>query len=179
MKLGGALQFGDGYTDVNGGIGFGKERGLFFGVGAGISSPRHGDSNLEVLAHVGKELSEPVGGKFELCPIVNLLLGFPSESKYQHLLAGIAGGYPVTMSSENMGLILTGLFQLGFSHFSVSDCDLEACSGTDFVGVLGGGVGLIFNNRISLNPAILIGFGGGNSDVAFRAAVSIALGKKS
>ena len=64
LKVGGSLEFGS--TAVAGGIGTGKDKGLFGNVEAGVWSP---GSRFFVRGGIGKELSKPITDKLELCPI--------------------------------------------------------------------------------------------------------------
>jgi hypothetical protein len=180
MKVGGALEFGDGVTDITGAIGLGKDKGMFGHAEAGVVTG-HSETGLLVGGGLGWELQKPVTDKLELCPVANALFSFGYfDTNEQRVLGGVAVGYPLNVEG-NVGITLTGAFQLGFAHFST---DIGACgslgvdcSGTDFVGELDAGAGFIFDNRISLVPALVIPINSG-SDLRFRVGVSVAVGKK-
>lgn len=170
VKVGGALEIGDGYTDVLGTIGAGKNGGFFFGAGAGIGE----GSQVILTGGVGKELSKKLGGKASLCPVANVALGLVKDDySYQTLSAGLGTGYPLSSNSENMDIVLTGTFQLGINHSSVTGFGGD----TDVLGILDGGVGLIFNERISLVPQIRL-YVGSESDVALIVRANVSIGKK-
>ncbi len=171
IKAGGYVEFGEGYTDFAGSLGFGKDRGLFFGAGAGVTSySGPGGSQVFVEGHIAKEMSEPITDKLELCPIASVAILLPKdEVSGQSALAGVSLGYPLNVSAENLRIVLTGGGQLGFSRVSVA-----GFSETDFVGVFDFGAGFIFNNRISLVPTLRIPTEG---DLAFRIAANVALGR--
>jgi len=173
VKAGGSLEF-DGGTTILGGLGTGKDGGLFFGADAGVISYGHGaGSQFVVGANVGKELSKKLADKIAICPVVNGSYGFKKDGfSFWNVLGGLSGGYPLSTNAKNLNIILTGAGQFGFSHGSVEDVG----GSTDFVGVIDAGAGFIFNNRISLVPVLRIYVGDG-SDVAFNVRVNVALGK--
>ncbi|MGQ0702141.1 MAG: hypothetical protein ACT4PM_03290 [Gemmatimonadales bacterium] len=179
LKIGGALQL-DGGTSLSGGVGVGKDGGLFGGAALGFTDYEGGGgSQLFVSAVGGKEISQKLGDKVSLCPIVGFQYGFEKDG-FSYILAtgGLSGGYPVSSGSSSLNIVLTGAAQLGFqrSTFEVLD---ESESETDVVLLLDAGVGLIFSNRISAVPAIRFIIGGpdGGDDVAFIARVNVAIGK--
>ena len=178
MKVGGALEFGDGVTDITGAVGFGKDKGMFFNAHGGVVTG-HGDTGFLVGGGLGWELKKPLTDKLELCPVVNAEASFGYfDTNEQRVLGGASVGYPLNMQG-NVGVTLTGAFQLGFAHFStdIGACGTPGfdCSGSDFVGLLDAGAGIIFNNRITLLPLLRIPINEG--DVRFFIGVSIATGK--
>jgi hypothetical protein len=180
MKVGGSLEFGDGVTDILGGLGFGKDKSMFVHLEGGVVTG-HSDTGLLLGGGVGWELRKPLTDKLELCPVVNAQASFDYfETNQQRILGGVAVGYPLPMEG-NVGVTLTGAFQLGFAHLStdIGSCSTPGvdCSDSDFVGELNAGAGIIFNNRISLVPALVIPINSGG-DVRFRIGVSVAVGKK-
>jgi len=174
MKVGGSLEF-DGGTTVLGGIGAGKDGGLYFGAGAGFVDYGGGaGSQVLITGGVGKELSNKLADKINICPVVNATYGLKkNDFSFFDVTGGLYGGYPLATSAKNMNIVLTGGGQVGFSHSSVTG----AGGNTDFVGVIDFGAGFIFSNRISLVPMLRIYFGGGSTDVAFNARVNVAVGK--
>jgi len=179
VKVGGSLEFGDGFTNILGGLGTGKDQGLFFGAGAGITNGG-GETAVLLAGGIGKELSKPVSGKLALCPVANVTIQLPkNDVSAQEFSAGVTGGYPVTISSSNMTLALVGAAQLGVDHVSISSnvCDISGvdCSNTDIIGIFDAGVGLVFNNRISLVPVLRVPTQGG---ISLRIGASVAVGKK-
>jgi hypothetical protein len=180
MKVGGALEFGDGTTFITGTVGIGKDKGMFGSAEAGVATG-HGDTGFLVGAGLGLELKRPVTDKLQLCPVGKVRASFGYfDTSEQLLVAGIAAGYPLN-TQGNVGVTLTGALQLGFDHFSIDAdvCDIQGvdCSSTDFVGELDAGAGIIFNNRISVVPALVIPINSGG-DVRFRIGMNVAIGKK-
>jgi hypothetical protein len=172
MKVGGSLSV-DGGTAIGGSIATGKDQGFFFGAGAGIVT--EGDQ-IFIQAGVGKELSQPLGGKIVICPVGNFTYYLEKHGVSGFDLGGgLSGGYPVPMSSENLNLILTGSAQLFYSKVSIDGglCDLPGADCSDFTGLFGFGAGFIFNNRISLVPQLLIPTEG---DLTLLIVATIALG---
>lgn len=172
LKAGGSLEI-DGGTTILGGLGTGKDQGLFFGASAGIISySGGGGSQFVVGANVGKELSKKLGDKIAICPVVNGAYGFKKNGfSFWNVVGGLSGGYPLSTNAKNLNIILTGAGQLGFSHGSVA-----GVGSTDFVGVFDAGAGFIFSDRISLVPVLRIYVGNG-SDVAFNVRANVAVGK--
>jgi hypothetical protein len=176
MKVGGSLEFGNGVTDILGGIGFGKDKGMFVHAEGGVVTG-HGDTGFEVGGGLGWEMKKPITDKVELCPIVNAHASFGYfDTSEQTILGGATAGYPLNMQG-NVGVTLTGGLQLGFDHFSISDCPSTVdCSSSDFVGQLDAGAGFIFNNRITLLPLLVIPIN--NGDLRFFIGVNVAIGRK-
>lgn len=180
MKLGGTLEFGDGVTEITGGVGFGKDKGMFAHAEAGVVTG-HGDTGFLIGGGLGWEMQKPLTDKVEFCPVVNLSASFDYfDTNDQRILAGISAGYPLNVQG-NVGVTLLGAFLLGFEHFSVDAgvCGQPGfdCSSTDFIGELDAGAGFVFNNRISLVPVLVIPINTG-SDLRFRIGVSVATGKR-
>jgi len=179
LKVGGAFEL-DGGTSLSGGVGVGKDGGLFGGAALGFTDfEGGGGSQLFVSAVGGKEISQKLGDQVSLCPIVGFQYGF-EKNGFSYILAtgGLAGGYPVSSGSDNLNIVLTGAAQLGFRRTTVEILG-ESGSDTDVVLLLDAGVGLIFSNRISVVPAIRFIIGGpeGGDDVAFIGRVNVAIGK--
>ena len=177
MKVGGWIEFGGGSTDIAGEIGFGKDQGLFGGAGAGIITD---NSQVFVTGALGKELSKPLADKITICPIAGVAYFLKKDGFSAFTLSGgLSGGYPIAMSAKNVGLILTGSAQLGYDHFSFDDsaCDIVGvdCSDSNVIGIFGFGAGFIFNERISLLPALILPTEG---DVTLRITANVAVGKK-
>jgi hypothetical protein len=171
LKVGGSLEFGS--TAVAGGIGVGKDKGLFGNVEAGVWSP---GSQFFLRGGIGKELSKPITDKLELCPIAQAAYFFPKNDFSEFdISGGVSVGYPIAMNSKNITLALIGSGQLGWRHVSLSDCGLTECSSSDVIGIFGAGAGFIFNNRISLVPQLVLPTSGGTE---FLIIANVAIGKK-
>jgi hypothetical protein len=175
LKAGGSIEF-DGGTEIGGHVGVGKDGGFGFRAGAGVVT-----DGGPVGLHVGvnKEMSKKLGDKIAICPLVNAAYYLKKHGVSSlHVSGGLGGGYPVAMSSSTVGLIITGAAQLGFSKTSVDGdvCDLPGADCSSIFGLFSGGVGFIFNNRISLVPQIIIPTEG---DIGFLILANVALGKKS
>jgi len=174
LKVGGLAEFGSGFTDLLGGLAWGKEHSLFIGAGAGI---RNGGGETAGLlsAGVGTELSKPVSGKLELCPVANVTIQLrKNDVSRQEFSGGVSGGYPLSVNSKNVDLSLTGAAQLAVDHVSISNCTAD-CSNTDILAIFDAGVGMVFNDRISLVPVLRIPTKG---DVSLRITANVAVGKK-
>ena len=172
MKVGGSLEF-DGGTEIGGHVGVGKDGGFGFRAGAGVVTD---GGPVGLHFGVNKEMSKKLADKIAICPIVNAAYYLKKHGVSSlHLSGGLSGGYPVAMSSSSVSLIITGSGQLGYSKVSIDGggCDVADCS--DIFGLFSGGVGFIFNNRISLVPQIVIPTQG---DVGFLIVANVALGKK-
>ena len=170
IKLGGSLEIGDGYTEVIGAIGAGKTGGFFFGAGLGVGD----DSQVLLAGGVGKELSSKAGGKASLCPVGNVLFGLEKDDySFYTISGGLGVGYPLASSSENMGFILTGTGQLGINHFNVTGFGGD----TDLIGIIDAGIGLIFNNRVSVVPQLRL-YIGSETDVALLVKANVSVGKQ-
>ena len=179
LKVGGLAEFASGVTDLLGTVGAGKDHGFFVGAGAGISNGG-GETAVLLSGGVGKELEKQLGGKVTICPVANLTIQLPKDHFSAQLISGgLSGGYPLTTSSKNMTLALTGAAQLAVDHFSISsdvcDSNLVDCSNTDILAIFDAGVGLVFNDRVSLVPVLRIPTKG---DLSLRISANVAVGKK-
>ena len=177
MKVGGSLEFGDGVTDILGGVAVGKDQGLVL-AGRGGFVTGHGDTGFELGGTVGKELTTKIANKIPICPVINvdLVFGYFDVST-QQITGGLVGAYPFETSGD-VGISLVGGAYAGFAHSSVSNdaCTVIDCSSTDFVLHLDAGVGLVFNKRISLVPLLRLPIEPGG-DVRFFIGANVALGK--
>jgi len=178
LKVGGRAEFGSGFTDLLGGIGWGKDKGIFLNANAGISNGG-GETAVLLSGEVGKELTKG-SSKLALCPVLNVDIELPKHDFSEQVFAGgISGGYPLSVNSKNMTLSLTGAAQLAVDHASISGDTCEAlavdCSNTDILAIFDAGVGLVFNNRISLVPVLRLPTKG---DVSLRITANVAIGKK-
>ncbi len=176
LKVGGSLEFGS--VAVAGGVGLGKDKGLFGSAGAGVWSS-HGFSQFFIEGGLGKELSKPITDKLELCPIANVSYFFPKDQLSEfNLSGGVSLGYPIEMSAKSVSLALIGSGQLGLQHAKSTVCVGTACgsaSNTDVVGIFGFGAGFIFNNRISLVPQLVLPTQGG---ISLLIIANVAVGSK-
>jgi hypothetical protein len=174
LKVGGELHFNGG-TAILGTLGFGKDRGMFAGIGGGIVT--NGGTAGVVQGGIGWELKEPVAGKLELCPIGGLTVEFGEGATFVTGTGGVSLGYPVAMTAANVGLTIIGAGQIGVTRGSFSDCSI--CDNfTDGFGLLDGGVGFVFNNRISLSGLLRIPVASPGSDVGFIIRANVAVGKQ-
>ena len=176
LKAGGSLEF-DGGTALGGHLATGKDGGMFFTGGAGIITD---GGPFFLHGGLGKELTKKLGDKITICPIANADYFFKKHGVSAFdLSGGLSGGYPVAMNAKNVGLILTGSAQLGYSHVSVdaSFCNISGvdCSDSSIIGIFGFGAGFIFNERISLVPQLVIPTEG---DLALLIVANVAVGKK-
>lgn len=175
LKVGGLAEFGSGFTDLLGGLSWGKDRGFFIGAGAGIRNGG-GETAALLAGGVGTELSKPVSGKLELCPVANVTIQLrKNDVSSQEFSGGVSGGYPLSINSKHVTLSLTGAAQLGVDHVSISNCTTADCSSTDILAIFDAGVGMVFNERISLVPVLRIPTKG---DVSLRITANVAVGKK-
>jgi len=177
LKVGGRAEFGSGRTDLLGGIGWGKDKGIFLNANAGIRNG-HGETAGLLSGEVGKELKS--AGKVALCPVIDVDIQLPKDDvSAQEFSGGVTGGYPLSVNSKNMTLSLVGAARLAARHVSIGedscDSDIEDCSNTDILAIFDAGVGLVFNNRISLVPVLRLPTKG---DVSLRITANVAIGKK-
>jgi hypothetical protein len=177
LKVGGRAEFGSGFTDLLGGIGWGKDKGIFINANGGIRNGGGATGGL-LSGEVGKELK--TSGKVALCPVVDVDIQLPKDHvSAQRFSGGVTGGYPLSINSKNMTLSLSGAARLAADHRSASsevcDSDIEDCTNTDILAVFDAGVGLVFNNRISLVPVLRLPTKG---DVSLRITANVAIGKK-
>jgi len=177
MKVGGSLEFGDGVTDILGGVAVGKDQGLFL-AGRGGFVTGHGDTGFELGGTVGKELTKKIADKIAICPVINadLVFGY-FDASTQQITGGLVGAYPFQTSGD-VGVSLVAGAYAGFAHSSISDdaCTVIDCSSTDFVLHLDAGAGIVFNKRISLVPLLRLPIEPGG-DVRFFIGANVALGK--
>ena len=177
MKVGGSLEFGDGVTDILGGVAVGKDQGWIL-AGRGGFVTGHGDTGFELGGTVGKEMSSKIGDKIAFCPVVNLDLTFGYfDVSTQVITGGLVGAYPFETGGD-VGVSIVGGAYAGFAHSSISNdaCTIIDCSSTDFVLHLDAGAGIVFNKRISLVPLLRIPLEPGG-DVRFFIGANVALGK--
>lgn len=181
LKVGGRAEFGSGFTDLLGGIGWGKDGGVFLNANAGISNGG-GETAVLLSGEVGKELTKAGGGKVALCPIANVDIELPKHDFSSQLFAaGLSGGYPLSVNSKSMTLSLTGAAQLALDHSSITGTSCDAienlggdCTNSDILAIFDAGVGLVFNERISLVPVLRVPTKG---NVSLRITANVAVGK--
>jgi hypothetical protein len=177
MKVGGSLEFGDGVTDILGGVAVGKDQGYIF-AGRGGFVTGHGDTGFELGGTVGKELTRKIADKIAICPVINADLVFSYfDVTTQQITGGLVGAYPFETGGD-VGVSIVGGAYAGFAHSSISNdaCTIIDCSSTDFVLHLDAGAGIVFNRRISLVPLLRIPLEPGG-DVRFFIGANVALGK--
>ena len=181
LKVGGRAEFGSGFTDLLGGIGWGKDGGIFLNANAGISNGG-GETAVLLSGEVGKELTKAGAGKVALCPIANVDIELPKHDfSAQLFAAGLSGGYPLSVNSKSMTLSLTGAAQLALDHSSITGTTCDAienlggdCTNSDILAIFDAGVGLVFNERISLVPVLRVPTKG---NVSLRITANVAIGK--
>jgi hypothetical protein len=177
MKAGGSLEFGNGVTDILGGVSTGKDQGLVI-AGRGGFVTGHGDTGFELGGTVGKEMTRKIGDKIAICPVINADIVFNYfDVNTQQITGGLVGAYPFETSGD-VGVSLVAGAYAGFAHSSISNdaCTIVDCSSTDFVLHLDAGAGIVFNKRISLVPLLRIPIEPGG-DVRFFVGANVALGK--
>lgn len=179
MKVGGSLEFGEGPTIILGGVGVGKDQGLFFGARGGFATG-DGDTGFQLGGTVGTEMETKIADVVHICPVANLDLGFGYfETTTIMATGGLLAGYPL-QTSGNVGVTIIGGAHAGFARSSISDdvCPPTVdCSFTDFVLHLDAGAGIVFNNRISLVPLLRIPIEPGG-DVRFFIGANVAIGAR-
>lgn len=177
IKVGGSLEFGDGVTDILGGVAVGKDQGLTV-AGRGGFVTGNGDTGFQLGGTVGKEMSKKIADKIAICPVVNadLVFGYFDLST-QQITGGLVAAYPIE-TGGNVGVSIVGGAYAGFAHRSISNdaCTVVDCSSTDFVLYLDAGAGIVFNKRISLVPLLRLPVEPGG-DVRFFIGANVALGK--
>jgi hypothetical protein len=177
MKAGGSLEFGNGVTDILGGVAIGKDQGLAV-AGRGGFVTGHGDSGFLLGGTVGKEMTNKIADKIPFCPVINADLQFNYfDTSVQQITGGVVAAYPFE-TGGNVGVSIVGGAYAGFAHSSISNdaCTVVDCSRTDFVLHLDAGAGIVFNNRISLVPLLRLPIEPGG-DVRFFVGANVALGK--
>jgi hypothetical protein len=169
------------------GLSYGLPSGLF--AGADLSTTKYDALNLSSLgvgAHAGYELSMGKAGQFHVCPVASMKLGMGPDDAAANLNGsttdinlGLAVGTSVG-KNPRMQVMPTAGLGLQYSKAKAQDTSpggttVEA-SNTYALARLG--IGLVFNQNISVHPSIDIPVGLNNSDATFGVTVGYNFGSR-
>lgn len=176
-NLGFGVSFFDGGKTYSGGALFGDR---VFGGGS-FSYTDFDDTTLS-LKNVSGQLGMDVGdtGDTSVCPVLSVGYGFGLEILGIDVTQWtVAPGPAVGFRSEispTMTVVpaLRGSFV--YEHATADAGVLGEESDSQTYGVLGGGLGFLFNDRLSLTPSVAVPVGLDDSDPSFGIAAAIAVG---
>ena len=187
MQVAGNAQFGDLTNSFGAGVAYGLPSGLYAGANISTTSFDGADaSSLGVGANVGYQMSVGKGSKISLCPVARLAIGmgpdeeaFDINSSSTDLHFGLAVG---TQMGKNPRMQILPTAGLGLQHtkFKVEDTapggsTVEASETYPLARI---GVGLIFNQQISVRPTIDIPISSDLNETSFGVTVGYNFGSR-
>lgn len=178
LRLTAALDLGEGYTSIGGGVLSGKPDALFFGGGLALVSPEFGDGGIALSGLIGKEIERPLGEKLRWCPFAGLTHttngGF-GGSVTDFAIGGTVG-YPLQSSgSGTTRFILTGGYTGVYERYELA---AGFGSAEEWFGIIDAGVGIILSENLSITPGVRLYFRySGGRDPSIMVRGSYGLGK--
>jgi hypothetical protein len=169
-----------------GSFSYGLPSGIF--AGADLSTTKFDGldaSSMGVGAHAGYELSMGKTGQFHVCPVASLKLGMGPDISAANLNSsstdinfGLQVGTQVG-TNPRMRVLPTAGLGLQYSKAKAENTATNATSELSNTYALARlGVGLVFNQNISVRPSVDIPVGLDNSDATFGVTVGYNFGSR-
>jgi hypothetical protein len=187
MQVSGNAQFGDLTNSFGGGISYGLPSGLYAGANLSTTSFDGLDqSSLGVGANVGYQMSVGKASKIALCPVARLAIGMgPDDEAFDinagstDLHFGLAVGTDMG-TNPRMRILPTAGLGLQYSKFKVEDTGpggstVEASETYPLARL---GLGLIFNQQISVRPSVDIPISSDLNETSFGVTVGYNFGSR-
>jgi hypothetical protein len=182
LRVGGDVAFSGDMVTFGGGVRKSFDR-FFAGGGALFHSISDFDSGAtSVGGYGGTEMTVDSAQKFHLCPTAGILLTFgPSpgadiDASSFTFSAGASLGF-VASTSGTTSIVPTFGFTFNVRRVKLSGGFFDdEFSETEPFGALHVGVGFVFNDRLSLVPALLVPFGADGADPTVLVAFSTKIG---
>jgi hypothetical protein len=171
-----------------GSVTYGMPSGAF--VGADVSNTsidNDGGSSLGIGAHAGYQMKLGRTGKLNLCPVASLALGMGPDDEAADLNSsstdvrfGFALGTDMG-KTPRMSIIPTAGLGLAYNKFKQEDTGPGGSTAefSETIGLARLGLGLVFNQQISVRPTIDIPLGSDiSNDPTFGVTVGYNFGKR-
>jgi hypothetical protein len=187
MQVSGNAQFGDLSNSFGAGVAYGMPSGLYAGANLSTTSFDGADaSSLGIGANVGYQMSVGKASKISLCPVARLALGmgpdeeaFDLNSSSTDLHFGLALGTSMG-TNPRMQILPTAGLGLQHTKFKIEDTgpggSTEEFSETYPLARLG--LGLIFNQQISVRPSVDIPISSDLNETSFGVTVGYNFGSR-
>lgn len=172
-------QFTDGAKSLDGRFGFGSSIAFAGVTGQLVSYDGLDGTGKGIFGDVGLSYDVGESHKVSVCPVGTLGYtwnpdgGTALKSHTTVGQAGLAIGANLG-SSSSMRLIPFGSLQVRYSRYS-SDYNGVSASSNDTVGLLGGGLGIVLTDAVSVRPSVTIPLKDGYK-TTFGIGLSFALG---
>jgi hypothetical protein len=188
MQVAGSAQFGEFSNTWGGSFSYGVPSGVYGGLDLSTESfDNDGGSSLGIGAHAGYQMKLGRASKISLCPVARLALGMGPDDEANdqngsqtNVHFGFALGTEMG-STPRMRILPTAGLGLQYSKLKVEDTSPGGTTSeaSETYGLARIGVGLVFNNQISVRPTIDIPLGSDiSSDPAFGLTLGYSFGKR-
>jgi hypothetical protein len=188
LQVVGNAQFPEGAKIWGGSFTYGMPSGLYAGADLSTTSINDdGGSSLGIGAHAGYQMKLGRTGKLNLCPVAQLALGMGPDDEAADINGsstdahfGLALGTEMG-STPRMRIIPTAGLGLQYRKEKIEDTSPGGgtLEGSETFGVARLGVGLVFNQQISVRPTIDIPVGSDVfNDPTFGLSVGYNFGSK-
>jgi len=173
-------EFPEGARAYAAAIGAGRPNELFGNVGGGIATYDGLDEKSTYgLLELGYQV--PLG-RAQLCPVAGLYLGSgPNDDEAgfkiatRGISAGAAAGLPVTLHRV-LTLVPNAAVRYEYLSQNLELTGEESVTDTFNSGVLDIGLGLVFFDRVSIQPLMHFPFGGDDQSSSFALFASVSIG---
>jgi Outer membrane protein beta-barrel domain len=187
MQVSGSAQFGDVSNSFGGGISYGLPSGLYAGANLSTTSFDGLDqSSLGVGANVGYQMKVGKASNIALCPVARLAIGMGPDDEAFDINAGSTDmhfGLAVGTSmgtNPRMRILPTAGLGLQYTKFKLEDTGpggtTDEVSETYPLARLG--LGLIFNQQISVRPSVDIPISSDLNETSFGVTVGYNFGSR-
>jgi Outer membrane protein beta-barrel domain len=187
MQVSGNAQFGDLSNSFGGGISYGLPSGIYAGANLSTTSFDGLDqSSLGVGANVGYQMSVGKASKIALCPVARLAIGMgPDEEAFDinagstDLHFGLAVGTSMG-TNPRMRILPTAGLGLQYTKFKVEDTGPggSTTEASETYPLARLGLGLIFNQQISVRPSVDIPISSDLNETSFGVTVGYNFGSR-
>lgn len=169
-------QFGDGYNAYGARFGFGSAI-AFGGVSGQLQDHDNTDGTGKAVG-IDAGLSLLVGDRqtVALCPVGSL--SYQSNPNDSNQTAGTAGVAIGGTLGTDAGISLIPFASISAVYSRLNGDSPGVRDQTDTFGLLGGGLGLAFNNNIVVRPTVSVPFGIDNRDPVYGIGVAFTFGRR-
>jgi outer membrane protein with beta-barrel domain len=182
MQVVGSAQFPEGGKIWGGSFSYGVPSGIYAGADlTNLSIDNDGGSSLGIGAHAGYQMKLGRTGKMALCPVASLALGMGPDDEANDLNGsstdlhfGVALGTEMG-GTQQVRILPTAGLGLQYSKAKVEDTSPNGGTfeASETYGLARLGVGLVFNQQITVRPTIDIPVG---SDVITDPTFGLSVG---
>jgi hypothetical protein len=187
MQVVGNIALPEARTVFGGSFSYGTPSGIYAGADlSNTSIDNDGGSSLGIGAHAGYQMKLGRTGKLNLCPVASLALGMgPDDEAAQINSSSTDAHFGFALGTDmgrnpRMSIIPTAGLGLQYSKFKVEDTGPGGSTTevSETIGLARLGLGLVFNQQISIRPTIDIPLGSDlSNDPTFGVTVGYNFGK--